>query len=150
MYTPKGGAIIHLQAKDNLATVFDKRDIDFANTTTGYNALTTLTTTTRSNHQPTATVERRAEDVPFYFGRESSTLRYVRHTDAHMPSPYLLDISPDANYMAIGSFMLYDLVIVKRGPKTGELGERLAGTRIGPEDSKLPGVAGLAWGSEYQ
>lgn len=81
---------------------------------------------------------------------DSKTARYVSHTKVHA-DPVVLKVSPDRNFMAIGGFgPANELVIVKRDPKTGQLGEKVAFLQLGESAAIYYGIRNIVWGSLYK
>lgn len=79
---------------------------------------------------------------------DSSTIHYVSDSSAYMADPAVLQVSPDGAYMAIGSHAQTTLVIVKRDPATGQLGDKIASIELGSsEDIRLLGVRSAVWGN---
>lgn len=60
------------------------------------------------------------------------------------------EVSPDGAYMAIGGHTQTAIVIVKRDPVTGHLGEKVASVVLGSPGDRRLGVRSAVWGLTIQ
>lgn len=122
-----GGMIIHLKDDPKPIPRVDKRaDISRDRTAARYTSHTFTTTTTVSDHQPSATVKRRGSiqvrdddtEPPLIFGSYFP----LRSRSGNSFSPYNLEIPPNGHFVATSTGFLENYIsITTRDAETGKL-----------------------------